>query len=390
MRMRWYFRAGKVQRGASAIFVVVFASLVLSLIAVSFVGLMVREQARSTDDEQSQGAYDAAMAGIEDGKRVLLECTQGSGTQKDAACAAIDPDNQKCTTVIDAGIAGSPDDKEVAVVSSAGSANELNLAYTCVLVSQNTPDYLGTLASSPAGADASVVIPLRATGTFNTVDINWFTEKDATVPQIPSVTTPELPSLTSANWPSSQPPVMRVQMMQFEDDKLSEADFDSGVYAHTVYLYPAQAASTAAIDISAADQRQAGNANPILVLCTSTYTVSGYACHASIALPTGPGITEGGRIAYLRLTGIYNGANYQVKLRNGGAVVKFNDVQSEIDATGRANDLFRRVKVRVEKVATLPYPRATVDITGNLCKTFSVGAAASDYVSGSGSCNPNN
>ena len=62
----------------------------------------------------------------------------GSGTQKDAACAAIDPDNQKCTTVIDAGIAGSPDDKEVAVVSSAGSANELNLAYTCVLVSQNT------------------------------------------------------------------------------------------------------------------------------------------------------------------------------------------------------------------------------------------------------------
>lgn len=370
------------QRGVSAIFIVIFATILLSLISVSFIGLMLKDSSRSTDDEQSQGAYDAAMAGIEDGKRVLLECNRGTNsTQKQNACDAINA--KECSTAIDAGIAGSAGDDEVAVQSSSSGGNELNLAYTCVIVSPDTPDYVGVLGDN----DSSAVIPLRSVAGFSHVDVYWFDRNDAETPQVPNVATTDLPTLNTTNWPVDRPPVLRVQVMQYKDGNLVGAQFDDNSYAHTLYLYPSQIGLSS---MSAGlDGRRSGTASPQLAWCNNgTYPVNGYSCHVSIALPGIPevGATPANRRTYLRLTSIYNGANYKVVLNNSGAVVNFDNAQPSIDSTGRANDLFRRVETRVGIVSDLPYPRATVDINGNFCKTFSVGSAVGDY--NAGSCTP--
>lgn len=70
----------------------------------------------------------------------------------------------------------------------------------------------------------------------------------------------------------------------------------------------------------------------------------------------------------------------------GSNLVQFNGVQPEVDSTGRASDLFRRVSARIETASNVVYPGAAVDIHGNFCKTFRVTDRLQDY--DAGACTP--
>lgn len=345
---------------------------------MSFIGLMIREQGRSIDDEQSQGAYDAALAGVEDGKRVILKCADDPSSP---ACAAIDA--QQCDTVQQAGVAGVPG-AEVQVTSVAGGgSNDLNLAYTCVVINPEVDDYIDELNSGHEGVgDSSLVIPLRPTSSDVTnIDVYWFSVDDTATVQLPAGGSLELPQFTDVDWPADQPPVLRAQLFQYRSGQLDQADFDSDDFAHTLYLYPHDVGSTD-FDFSL-DARQAGTgANPVQVDCDDVIGASGYSCHANLTLPA-----LANRVAYLRLSSFYNDAHIRVVMKNGaGTELAFDNVQTSIDSTGRANDLFRRVETRVEIGTEFPYPRATVDLNGNLCKVATIGSNPTEY--DDGGCTP--
>ena len=370
------------KRGVSAIFIVIFAAILLSLISLSFIGLMVREQGRSVDDEQSQGAYDAALAGIEDGKRALVECEKGNSDACDAIAA------KECDTVQEANIGIAPPAGVSEVAVNSGATTDINMAYTCVVVSRETPDYLGSVSSGTRGAgDAQLVIPLRpkSTDSFDRIILRWFTSSDAggsataTLPAVPAGAS--LPVLTTG-WPTEQPPIIRAQLIQFRDGHMSDADFDSEEHASTLYLMPS-GVGLSSFDFDD-DIRAIGTAAPKQVSSCSTALIYGggkYACEAQLNLPA---MTD--RVAYLRLSSFYNNADVQIIMRNGLVDIDFDNVQPSIDATGRANDLFRRVETRVEFGSDFPYPRAAVDITDNFCKTFLVGKTPTDFESGG--CTP--
>jgi hypothetical protein len=92
------------------------------------------------------------------------------------------------------------------------------------------------------------------------------------------------------------------------------------------------------------------------------------------------------------LSALYNGAHYQVELLKAGTPVLFDHVQPEVDSTGRANDMFRRVKSRIEFKSDFTYPEAAIDIEGDLCKNFIVTdkdpAAGETFGYNSPSCTP--
>ena len=160
----------------------------------------------------------------------------------------------------------------------------------------------------------------------------------------------------------------------------------------TVYLYPRKKVAMALptsylFDSDIRSKIGSGGINLQIVGCDDNITsnLSGYVCNATLTLPAGLNTTTRG--TYLRVTALYNSADFSAALQDGlHETIDYVRVQPSIDSTGRAADVFRRVEARVESTDdTATYPRATIDITSNLCKVLSV----TDTYSGvSGSCTP--
>lgn len=116
----------------------------------------------------------------------------------------------------------------------------------------------------------------------------------------------------------------------------------------------------------------------------SNFAYGGYACSVELALPAMAGTDI--REAYLQLAALYNHAtvHYKVELINAAGatdVIAFDNVQPEVDSTGRASDLFRRVKARVTVSPSgtpLPFPEAAIS-TKDLCKEFFITNNTDDY-----------
>ena len=184
---------------------------------------------------------------------------------------------------------------------------------------------------------------------------------------------------------------MRTQLMQFSSNGFKLSDFDNTIAgqsdSNTLFLYPRGTTGTASATIDdlknpspfiIRDIRKTPTGAPLPINCSGNLAAGGYACTVKLQLPDPIG--AGDRTAFLRLSALYNKTNYRVTLLNDATSVKFNAVQPEIDSTGRANDLFRRVQTRVELTdINFPYPAAAVDVNGNLCKDFRVTDNTADY-----------
>ena len=191
-------------------------------------------------------------------------------------------------------------------------------------------------------------------------------------------------------WLPNRPALLRAQLIQFGANfKLSDFDKneDGSSNAHTVFLNPSEVGRE---ELSFSDDVRMSSTTGSLqqIACDrnfSTATVDRlYACKATISLPNAVGQSDLKRTAYLRLDGIYNdNTSFRVQLKKDTTPVTFSSVQPIVDSTGRANDLFRRVQSRVEiDNSTFPFPQSSIDLTGNLCKTFLVTDKQEDFSPG--------
>lgn len=403
------------ESGAVSIFVVIFAALLITVVTISFIRIMVNDQNQASSNDLSQSAYDSAQAGVEDVKRALLRYQSICNTPNNqAACAQLASDlaTDECNAAVRIGnVIGSDSEGssagetgEIRIQQSTNTNDEvLDQAYTCTTVTLETDDYLGTLA-----ANESAVVPLVAKApngstTFDRVTVQWFSRDDlssSTNGQVNllAIQPGSQPLLDDAVWPVTRPPVLRVGLMQVGSSfTLENFDYTSSgeSNANTLFMYPTSGAAALSQAFTARDGRKtsptgqvpadsAGN-SPLPARCVASIASGGYACQTTFTLPSPVG--GGDRTAYLRLTALYNGTSFRVTMANGAQPVVFNGVQPEIDSTGRANDLFRRVVSRVNLVDTnFPLPEAALDVEGDLCKNFAVTNTA--YIAGTPACTP--
>jgi len=387
------------ESGAVSLFLVIFAMLLITVVTLSFIRSMVADQAQSSLADLSQSAHDSSLAGTEDAKRALIYyrtvCTNGSAA--DCAAAKTKLDSNSCnvglTTI-------SPDltpDSEVKIQKTQSSAdsNGYDQAYTCVKVGLETPDYIGSV-----DANTSKLIPLKVKdgSTFNKVTIEWYTINDlaSTSPNVSLISdsSASKPLYTQTNWPANRPSLMRAQLIQFGSN-FAVSDFDNSntlnSNTNTVFMYPTGITGTARtianpITIAERDIRKTGVKSPEPVKCSGKLSSGGYACSVTLTLPQAIGNTDDSRTAYLRLTPMYNATHFRVSLAGTAGPQNFDSVQPSIDSTGRASTQYSRVMTRVDLANTnFPFPEASVDLTGNLCKDFVVTDNNDDY---SNSCTP--
>lgn len=388
----------KSQSGAVSLFVVIFTALLLSIITISFIQLMVRDQRQATSSDLSQSAYDSAQAGVEDAKRLLLldqACKNGTaaaGVNCALVAAALNPESgglqSACDTLARSGIVSETNGETLIQQTTGDNAAKLDQAYTCVKIATNTADYLGQLEN-----DESTIIPLKGDRPFTQIELSWFSVQDLPSTNNLTVGFPstggnvDLPRV-GTRWPANNPALMRAQLMQFGGN-FTLSDFDSGADATTLFLYPLALGPADQTTTSfSLDARRSPTNTPRPVDCRTTLATGGYACKATIQLPDPANGSPANRTAYLRLSAIYNKAHFQIKLLDStGGAVNLSGVQPEVDSTGRANDLFRRVVARVELRGDVAYPNAEIDLLGNLCKNFTVTSTPAGYTT-SPTCTP--
>ena len=73
VKVKGYIHMQNKQSGIAAIFTVVFFTLLISVIILSFIKIVTQDQQQATNSDLSNSAYDSAEAGVEDAKRALKQ-----------------------------------------------------------------------------------------------------------------------------------------------------------------------------------------------------------------------------------------------------------------------------------------------------------------------------
>lgn len=365
------------QTGAVSIFAVIFSAMLLTILTVGFIKLMISDQQQASSNDLSQSAYDSAIAGVEDAKRLIKLAHEGDETAQDA----LSNHSSDCRVIALGGIGGSPSATETVIRTNSSAENSFDQAYTCVKINMLTNDYL-----YESNEGRGQIIPLKSNGDFNKIVIEWFTEDDLSLGATISEPPADLPP--KASWGENTPPLIRVQLITpgtgFSIDSL-----DSANASQTTFLKPesivggAVAGSAISMTPDVKSRATAGetiNNSFEPIICSSGLEANGgYSCRVELKLSSDSGMyssrvitAEASNTAFLRLNTIYRDANVRVQLMNNSDVVSFNGVQPAVDSTGRASSLFRRVEARLRMGDDFPYPDGSVDIMNSLCKNFAV------------------
>ena len=372
------------QKGSVSLFVVIFATLLIIIVTAAFIRTMVQEQMQATSNDLSKSALDSAFAGVEDAKRLMVEyyanCLDSeSGETKRCGDLknVLDIDNgdwtTKCMGLTEALYPGKDAATSNGVEIKANeSGADLNQSYTCLKVQMQPEDYIGSLTPS-----TSRIIKLQAkSGDPAKVRLEWYALESGKQANLDNGTVPySLPQ----KWPDDRPPVLKAQLLQYEEE-FKLADFDRGdsstSYNRTLFLLPMLGTGSPISTGFLLDgrlSRESGSAQS--VGCEKEPKTTKYACSVEVNLPPLEDSTHT-RTAYLKLSQFYSAINTEFRvtmLDSTGNPLRFTNVQAAVDSTGRANDLFRRVKSRVDMgVSSVPNPESAVDVTKSLCKEFAV------------------
>ena len=417
----------KFKSGATSIYVVVIATLLFSVITVSFIRIIVNEANRTTSDELAQSAYDSALAGVEDAKVALkkyYECassdssecenirslfqesvraSRGDGGYEDNPCSSDAVPKILGRNSSSSGT--SPDGGEVLIQETkASSGNPSTVqtvqAYTCVLLNDELADYRSELSS----ALTTRVIPIRTDGdsykNVTGIQIAWYDEIDEKTYNFKN-DDGEFGAISSAE---PTPPTISVQLIQTAPTySLSDLDTSVGNKTDrgTVFLVPSDNRNASTITHVGADTLTLSNDHatkntPVLVDCKhNDYGAvrnnfsDEFACVANIAFPDPVGSTDRqstlidgvessiidrNKDTFFLVVSLPYGTpatKFSVKLcidkdATCSKTTNFKEAQIAIDSTGRANDMYSRVEARVEfNDIYFPFPEFAIQATGS-------------------------
>ncbi len=344
----------KTKKGAASIYAVVFVTLLLGIVAVSFVRLILRGSSDTTNNELASSSRDSALAGVEDAKRAVDLYLQNTSLADPTKCDFV-------STIL----YGTSDEVKISETSTGNSRTEQ--AYTCVIVDPSVEEYKGYLDNSSTVA----IIPLKYNSPSgpDKIEFSWQLNNNNTS----SITYPnqsyfENKDKQSASASELIAPVISLEYVQASQTLDPVADYEPYKPNSSVHiLTPVSGASSPSLSFTRND-------SPIdrtKVHCTTT---NEYICSVTVSLPSDHTDKDKYLIVSLPYGIASTGSQTDFKVRmlkNDGTPVNFFGVQILVDSTGRANDLYTRLEVRLNNVdPNFPYPQFAVQTNGDLEKQF--------------------
>ncbi|HSX46449.1 MAG TPA: hypothetical protein VLF87_00450, partial [Patescibacteria group bacterium] len=294
-----YFKVKLDQNGMAAIIIALFLIIITSLIVLGFVALTNREQRQALDRELNTAAYYAAESGINDAVRILKNPAYANnlGSLKKTSC----------------------DNSSVPYNTDLHPSLDSISSYTCVLVTTAVPDIQFNPVST---TDSSVFTLQREDGQqINTLHIEWSDPSGAG----------SVMGCQPPNFPPTQPANCNLGLLRVDLVPTSGAVDRGNLIDNTAtyLLYPKfGGTSTPSYSPGFGNQGEVDQAN-----CSDP-------AHCVIL------ISNLNATSYqMRIKSIYSSTN--VKICVGSCGINLVGAQAMVDATGKANDVLRRIQVRV-------------------------------------------
>ena len=381
------------QSGMVSILTVLFFMIFISILVVSFIKIMSDEQRQATDSDLSSSAMAAAQSGTEDAKRIIQHCldaspngynAKGGGaacTKMLSSATAADP----CTILTGTAFGMNGLRTQLGINDASGSDGILvgtdtanssyRQYYTCLTINDQTADLKYSLNEG-----RSIIIPLKTSGVPASAIFDWKVS-DGTYAVNNSLATP---LQTNADWKSSsvppqrKPPLLRVQFIAYDS---SGPGFDLNTVnseSRTLFIYPTGDTSGMAAAVSGigADGNRGA---PGFLRTSSGYPIVPALCSAGTGYSCSKEINglSSSRKYYIRLSMLYGDgkmAEVTVRAKDASAgPLRFDQVQYDIDVTGKANDVFRRVQSRVSfGIPDVVMPEYALETAGDICKDIIV------------------
>lgn len=368
------------KRGVASLYVVIFTTLILSIISLSYVKIMLSDATQTTNSDLSQSAYDSALAGVEDAKLALLkyhDCiSRGETAGGTSICAQIIKAMQdgikdgSCDVVTNVLNRITGDQGETLVIENKDKSDNnnsmgLDQAYTCVKIREELKDYRTTLDKN----ERVRVIPLRTAhpNDVEYIKVAWYS------------------AVNQTNTGNTIAVINPIGIDIYQTDitytlgELSAANGNTGTDHVRLILNPVgggginSLTATEVLNYSDKSDNEFVNVNCSFANMDDRQH-DGFACYATIGVPKpfqgGPRNQDS---FFMRLS-LPHGApptDISVTLCKassagaqdcftpdisgerddiGSSAIDFYGVQAMVDSTGRANDLFRRIETRIELV----------------------------------------
>jgi len=339
----------KKQQGFVSIITIITLSILLSLLTVAFVRVMVRSQRQTLDAQLSTQANYAAETGINDAlKAIMSNPTAISANDTDCAATPITP----------AAAANVANQNKLGTGVSGAASEE----YTCQLISSGVKDVLATMSDQ-----GSKMYPVHTDTTdARSLTIEW--EDQAAQSNFSAGAPEDYPSIGS--WGANTPAMLRIAL--YAPCPTGCINFDRNTLINNqknFFIKPGVSAGT--LDYASAD----GTAT--LGDCQLISNSRPFACKITINNITAN--TSAQNSLFLKITPLYGSAAMRFMAINtaSGSPLALYGAQYRIDVTGKANDVYRRLEVRVP-LPTFDSPGIGVE-SASVCKKFEWTGSAKTY-----------
>lgn len=310
------------EQGFASIVIALILIIVLALLTVGFAQLARREQKNALDKQLSTQAFYAAETGVNDTVKLL-----GSVPNSPNNCLSH------------------------AVLPNYTVGPSINgVQYTCVLVNLTPPN----IKYDNVPAEGDRYIQTSTTAAAGSFTVNWGSaDGSTTFPGSTGTGFKKLSDWTAANYPA----VLQFSVTPLGD--LSRAGLAENTF--TVFLYPVNNGG------GSIGYTTASGANEGAIVAGNCNTANDPQYHCKVTIS---GINGGTGPYLFHVIDRYDPSNISINGKdNFGNPLSF-DGQVQIDATGKAHEVLKRIQVRVPRHPSYGIPKDALEAQ-NICKRFS-------------------
>jgi Tfp pilus assembly protein PilX len=325
------------QAGMVSILVTLLLLIVISLIVMGFAQMSRRNQRQTLDRQLSSQAFYAAETAVNDIHNLI---------NQQIAAGNVVPPKPDCTN--GAGPAAALYGTLNPTIDAASK-----VSYSCVMVNPAPT----SLAYGDIGT-ASTVVPLTSGSgaNFTSVKLTWQSKTGSSTPTTGCPVNATNKFSPTSSWTCGYG-VLRFDLVPVSSNSLNATTLQDTTY--TSFLVPVPSSATTTTGYPGAAPASSNGNNLIATRCTNTE------CSMTI---TGLSTSK----YYLRLMSYYQNVSLQVTATDTTGPATLFGSQAIVDATGKSQDILRRIQVRLPLSAsnTNLLSDYALQTTDSICKRF--------------------